>query len=183
MLTETWIDRTDWESGPWDSEPDRIEWRDETTGLPCLILRQVRGGNWCGYVGLPPGHPWHGAHYDSENYDRLEPAHDAAHGGLTFAGPCMDDERPARERVCHVPAEGESGDVWWLGFDCHHAWDQAPGSDADHRMLAKKYRAEGDIASAELFERLDLDTHYRAAEYVRQCVADLATACAAAWSC
>lgn len=58
--TETFIDRTGWPSGPWDDEPDRVEWRDEATGLPCLALRNDMFGSWCGYVAVPPGHPVHG---------------------------------------------------------------------------------------------------------------------------
>lgn len=180
-MTETWIDRTGWGSGPWDREPDRVEWRDEATGLPCLMLRQANGGNWCAYVGVPPGHPWHGAHYG--DYDRLGSAEDAAHGGLTFAGPCMDDDRPARERVCHVPAEGEPEDVWWLGFDCRHAWDRAPGAEARDRELATRLRAEGDLASAQLFDHVDADAIYRSASYVTARACDLAAACGAARPC
>lgn len=106
------LDRTGWEAGPWDGEPDRMEWRDEATGLPCLIVRgQV--GALCGYVGVPPSHPWHGVEYDAIDAD--------VHGGLTYASKC-------HGTICHVPAPGESDDVWWLGFDCAHAGDIVPGS-------------------------------------------------------
>src|SRR6266436_107280 len=53
------IDRTGWTEGPWDQEPDRLEWKDATTGLTCLAVRN-RFGAWCGYVGVPPTHAWHG---------------------------------------------------------------------------------------------------------------------------
>lgn len=121
MKTATFWPRDGWPTGPWDDEPDRIEWRDEDTGYPCLMLRN-RFGAWCGYVGLPPGHPWHG-----ESYDDLPVQ---VHGGLTFASGCDDDPSvdPA-ERVCHVPEEGEPADVWWLGFDCGHGDDLMPGID------------------------------------------------------
>lgn len=114
--TATYVDRSGWPPGPWDDEPDRVEWR--IGDLVALALRQPSSGHWCGYVGLPPGHPWHGANYDGVDV--------AVHGGLTFAASCMHDDRPAVERVCHVPREGESDDTWWLGFDCHHAWDLSP---------------------------------------------------------
>lgn len=106
-------DRTGWPSGPWDGEPDRVEWRDETTGVPCLAQRGPLGA-WCGYAAVPPGHSWHGADYDDV------PA--TVHGGLTYADRC----RPA-VGICHVPRPGEPADVWWLGFDCAHAWDVVPG--------------------------------------------------------
>lgn len=94
--------------GPWIDEPDRVEWRHE--GLPCLIRRGPLGA-LCGYVAVPPEHPWHGAHYDDV------PA--SAHGGLTFADRCHGE-------ICHVPQPGEPDDVWWFGFDCGHYQDLIP---------------------------------------------------------
>jgi hypothetical protein len=29
--TWTWINRTGWGDGPWDDEPDKVEWRDAVT--------------------------------------------------------------------------------------------------------------------------------------------------------
>jgi hypothetical protein len=103
---------TDWRSipGPWQGEPDREEWRHD--GVPCLVVRNVRQGHWCGYAGVPPGHPWHGLHYSK--LDDVE-----IHGGLTYAAPCSG-------HICHVPQPGESENVWWLGFDCWHFADLAP---------------------------------------------------------
>ncbi len=51
------------------------------------------------------------------------------HGGLTYA------ERCDGSHICHVPAVGEPDDVFWFGFDCHHAFDIAPGYDAAMRRL------------------------------------------------
>lgn len=96
--------------GPWQDEPDRVEWR--YAMLPCLIVRN-RIGALCGYVGVSEGHPWHG-----RDYNDLEPGVEV-HGGLTFAGEC-------HGMICHVPREGESDHVWWLGFDCAHAHDLMP---------------------------------------------------------
>ncbi len=33
------VDKTGWGEGPWQSEPDKRQWQDEATGLPCLIVR------------------------------------------------------------------------------------------------------------------------------------------------
>lgn len=139
-------DKTAWGEGPWLHEgcpggADRVQWVDRATGLDCLAVRNLWvTGSWCGYVGVPPGHPAHGANY-----------HDVdarVHGGLTFAGPC--DEDPERvadltqlmtriglvavpdapielARICHVPEAGRPADVFWLGFDTAHAWDLSPG--------------------------------------------------------
>ncbi len=35
------IDRSGWGRGPWDAEPDRVEF--EHTGLPCLLRRNRSG--------------------------------------------------------------------------------------------------------------------------------------------
>ena len=104
------IDRKGWPPGPWDGEPeDRAEWRHR--GLPCLAVRS-KLGQWCGYAGVPAGHPYYGI--DRENVP-VE-----VHGGLTYADKCAGP-------ICHVPRPGETDDVWWLGFDCGHFMDIQPG--------------------------------------------------------
>lgn len=150
QAVETWLDKSEYGDGPWQHEPDRIEWR--AHGLPCLMLRNERFGNWCGYVGVPPGHPWHGLNA-GEYGDGVDLD---VHGGVTFVGRCMQDERPPRERVCHVPQPGESGDVWWFGFDCHHFTDYAP------LFAARERRIFGDRTHV-----FNDGTTYRTAEYVR----------------
>jgi len=124
MNEQTWIDarvnRADWGPGEWDGEPDKVQWTDEATGLVCLAKRNPRSGNWCGYVGVAPGHAWHGKYYDDLNVD--------VHGGLTFADACQDG--PPEQTICHVPEPGQPAHLWWLGFDCHHAYDLAPGTRA-----------------------------------------------------
>lgn len=40
------IDKSD---GEWKDEPDKIQWQDEATGFPCLIVRGPSGA-LCGYV-------------------------------------------------------------------------------------------------------------------------------------
>jgi hypothetical protein len=113
METKEWrdeVDRTGWGDGPWDGEPDRKQWQDPETGLPCLIVRQDRWGMWCGYVGVSPGHPYYEKSYGDCDAD--------VHGGLTYSDHCF-------SRICHETANEDR--VWWLGFDCHHGYDFAPG--------------------------------------------------------
>lgn len=129
LKEEKSIDKSQWGDGPWQSEPDRKEWRDEATGLTCLAVRQPSLGHWCGYVAVPPGHPAHEADYDDvEAY---------VHGGLTYGNKCQG-------LVCHVPAPGEPDDVFWLGFDCAHCGDLSPGMAARERqfgwMPSDRYR-------------------------------------------
>ena len=104
------MDKSSWGEGPWANEPDHVEF--EVEGFPCIAHRAEITGSWCGYVAVPPGHPWHG-----QGYGAIDTAN--VHGGLTYSAKCS-------ERVCHVPKPGESDDVWWLGFDCGHGCDFSP---------------------------------------------------------
>jgi hypothetical protein len=71
-------------------------------------------GHWCGYVGVPKGHPLHGKSYDEAH--RIVDLD--VHGGLTYADACHGN-------VCH-PTE-DADPTWWLGFDCAHLYDESPG--------------------------------------------------------
>jgi hypothetical protein len=103
--------------GPWKDEPSKIQWVDQATGYPCLIVRGG-GGALCGYAGVYPGHPYHKVNYDSVDVE--------VHGGLTFSAPCSHSNDES-QGVCHIPEPGTSDDVWWLGFDCAHFGDLMPG--------------------------------------------------------
>lgn len=119
-------ERASWGEGPWQTEPDLVEWRHRFfPGLPLLAVRGAVGA-WCGYVGVPPGHPLHGKPFG--DVDSVSP-----HGGLTYSDKCQGD-------ICHVPGLGEPDDVWWLGFDCVHANDYAPGFRAPKLAKMTTYR-------------------------------------------
>lgn len=110
------VDKSGWGDGPWQSEPDKKQWLDPATQLPCLIVRNL-SGVLCGYVGVAPGHPLYGLPYDDcEDLD--------VHGGLTFSGACGHGDEA--KSICHVPGNGEPDTVWWFGFDCAHAYDLSP---------------------------------------------------------
>lgn len=114
------VDKLEWPRGEWDSEPDKIQWPDEDTGLPCLIVRN-QFGSLCGYVGISKEHCLHGKGYD------LYPEYDLnVHGGLSYADGCQPEDEPSKG-ICHLPAGGEPDHVWWFGFDCGHCFDMAPG--------------------------------------------------------
>lgn len=85
------VDKSDWPRGEWDNEPDKIQWQDEATGLPCLIVRNNHMGFLCGYVGILKSHPLYGKGYDDVPYD------DGPHGGLTYANSCGDSSKKAWE--------------------------------------------------------------------------------------
>jgi hypothetical protein len=115
-------DKTTWGPGPWQDEPDKLQWHDAATGLPCLLVRGGMGA-WCGYVGIYPGHPLHGCAYAHPLAEDVR-----VHGGLTFADACQAGEE--QTGICHIPQPGESDDVWWFGFDCGHSEDVSPRLDA-----------------------------------------------------
>lgn len=123
MEHRTWTTMADekatWGPGPWLDEPDKEQFTDEATGLPCLLKRNTFGA-LCGYVGVSEGHPWSGREYGDV------PAE--AHGGLTFAGFCQEGDEA--HTICHVPGPGEPDRVYWLGFDCGHSFDISPGMEA-----------------------------------------------------
>lgn len=126
------IDKSSWGPGPWQDEPDRKEWKH--AGFACLITRPEHHGALCGYVGVPPGHPWHGVGYDDVQAV-------VAHGGLTYAAPC-------RGNVFHVPEPGEPEDLWWLGFDHAHYLDLCPGMGRHLRFDHNDVYRDMDYATA-----------------------------------
>lgn len=161
MIEYRTIDKTLWARGEWDNEPDKVQWMTRN-GFPGLAVRGP-GGHWCGYVGVPEGHPWF--EVDSDYCGMYQPKPDGyeegwypdVHGGLTFSGFCREEEKETG--ICHVPGPGEPDRVWWLGFDCAHAGD----------MTGMKWQAENPEVYAKLKEatrRICTDT-YRTLEYVK----------------
>lgn len=124
------VDRTGWESGPWDTEPDKAQWQDPDTGMPCLAVRNGQG-IWCGYVGVTEGHPFFGVDCDDEKIDVR------VHGGLNFSDACSQNDK--EYGICHRPDPGEPDRVWWFGFDCIHAFDLAPGMVASRKKRGAGY--------------------------------------------
>jgi hypothetical protein len=149
MVNREWHfrDKSGYGDGPWMQEPDKVQWTDESTGLPCLIVRS-RGGALCGYVGVAQNHPFYGQGYN-------DVPEESAHGGLTFSGKCTGDEHG----ICHVVESGENDNVWWLGFDCAHCYDYSPAH-------AKSLESQG------LYKMPD--EVYRDIQYVKNCVTKLA---------
>lgn len=156
MKTMEWttIDRKEWPAGPWDGEPDKVQWPDEATGLPCIAVRNPRCGNWCGYVGVAEGHPYFEKGYEEPSVE--------VHGGLTFADACQPHGDEEGKGICHVAGTGEPDRVWWLGFDCAHSGDYSP-QDA---MYARD--------RPESYWRLFPENSYKTLAYVKSECAKLA---------
>lgn len=113
-IIETVVDKSKWQEGPWQTEPDKKQWLDEETGYPCLIVRQPTLGHLCGYVGVPSSHPWFGHEPDA-----------SVHGGVTYGAKC-------NNHICHEVEEGEDDNIWWIGFDAAHYDDRS--------MLTEMYK-------------------------------------------
>ena len=153
--TYTTIDRDSmgWPSGEWDGEPDKVQWQDSATGLPCLAVRNPLLGHWCGYVGVSGHHPMHGLEYrDVDIY---------AHGGVTYSDACQPTEDESTG-ICHAPDDGEPDHVWWFGFDCAHCFDWSP-------QQAKNERGRGYP-----FTKVGSES-YKTLAYVQQQCAELAS--------
>jgi hypothetical protein len=130
-----------WGDGPWATEPDKAQWTDPTTGLPCIALRGPTHGAWCGYVGVHADHPLHGAPWNSSRVSgRL-----FVHGAVDYSAPCQHDDAPIEHRICHTPAPGEPDDVWWFGFACAKGVDYQPGDVARLRRNGLLPLAASDI--------------------------------------
>ncbi len=128
--TDFKVDKSTWARGPWDDEPDRVDFIAE--GFACLALRHPDHGHFCGYVGVPREHPLYGRlHADIAGLEL---------GGweINYAAPC--DEGGL---VCHTPPPGMPADVWWIGGDFGHWNDRCPGRDARLREAIEGAEARG----------------------------------------
>ena len=77
------------------------------TWLPTIIPH----GYGCGYIGVPPEHPWYGKHYD-------DLPNVGVHGGLTYSN----------NNVNHQLPDG----YWWIGFDTAHYGDNIQNCDEQY---------------------------------------------------
>lgn len=143
------VDRSQFESGPWDDEPDKVQWTTKAN-LPGLVVRNYMGA-LCGYAAVTSEHALYKVDYKYVN----EYCDVTVHGDLTYANTCQDNGP-----ICHVPEPGEPDDVWWFGFDCAHGSDIIP-------MMG--YHTSVDI------DRLGYKIFYRDIGYVTDEVESLAS--------
>jgi hypothetical protein len=110
-------------------------------------------GYRCGYIRIPPGHPWHGKGYDDVR--AADGDWPDVHGGLTFAEPDTD---------C---GKGGEDNAWWLGFDCAHAGDapdpDLPGCDARMARMESGVVRTTEYVTDECLSLID-----QAMEFVRE---------------
>lgn len=135
------VDRAGWPAGPWDDEPDIVEWR--SSELPTVPLLAIRNnlGCWCGYAAVARGHKAHGLDWGHPQLGDVR-----VHGGLTFAG--------AASGLMELSALPEPPDPpgfwWWFGFDCGHGFDVMPAMEP---MLARVRSKHSELSA--LAERME----------------------------
>ena len=136
------INKSEWREGPWMEEPDRVDWVFE--GMMCRAERQDNRGHLCGYIGVPPGHPTHGHGYDDDETNYIE-----IHGGVTFGNHfnAGDEDEQFAELLRHWEQEGfdtvSPGEIWWIGFDCTHAYDYSDMASGDDSLFGKAMAKAG----------------------------------------
>lgn len=153
------VDKSTWGSGPWVNEPDKAQWPDAETKLPCIAKRNHKG-SWCGYVGVDESHPWYGIDtFDPLPGGESPNAEIKANRKIEYAAFCVEGDEATS--VCHVPGPGDPEHVWWFGFNCAGEADLNPVEAAEARA-----RGAGD-------EQFRGKT-YRTLGYVAHCCAELA---------
>ena len=76
---------------------------------PIDWLDGISHGYACGYVGVPPEHPWYGKTYFGDNQlPDIE-----VHRGVTWANPYIGADTTYMN----------DGKTWWIGFDTAHDCD------------------------------------------------------------
>lgn len=160
------VKAVEWGAGPWVAEPDAIRWVDVATRLPCLALRNTELGMWCGYVGVPVGHPLFMMAHDDERFPLLR-----VHGEVSFSN-LSTYRRPLVMMLAdddELPPDYDDV-VWWMGFHCGYegTGDYAPGRAA---MLRKAGAPEWLIANLPVQSD---DIVYRALPYAKDMCSVLA---------
>ena len=83
----------------------------------CVAVVNHSTGTRCGYCSLSMAHPFFGKNYSDDSVSELMHKVDEiinVHGGVTYSGKI----EWAREQDSSIPRN-----MWWFGFDCHHAGD------------------------------------------------------------
>ena len=110
-----------------EEDKSAILGRGTHAGFDWMIMHNQLGFR-CGYVHIPPTHPWYKRGYDELGCDP------DVHGGLTFAGPRLAD------------------DDWWLGFDCGHLGD-AQDPTLPHTVQMPSFGCDQTVRTQEYVQR------------------------------
>ena len=197
----TFMNKEGWGDGPWQEEPDKLQWTDAETGLPCLIVRNGVGA-LCGYVGVSEGHPLFMIKYSDCSLPHAKPRGERPQDKEPVFGRVMPEsmlQRIRERRVCdgewcgHTPEHllEVHGGITFSDFcqpDREHGICHFPSPGEPERVwwLGFDCAHSGDLSpkmnshlSAEWQERFgDRDT-YRTVAYVQAQCAQLARQLAA----
>jgi hypothetical protein len=180
------LPKSEWSPGPWQDEPDEFNWKDERTGLPCAIKRNPFMGHLCGYVGIPPTHPFFGWDHDDHIPIRPEDMTGSVDdvGVMTMFGYALSggDKHGTIPLCMTLKVHGgitwsgelpwsDDGRWWWYGFDCGHAGDGLPGLDAVMLRFSHTYP---DLKKKWQPLTLQPQWEYRDLDYVKKECASLA---------
>jgi hypothetical protein len=111
---------------PWETEPDFLEFVDESTGYRCFIQRHPELKHLCGYVELPEKHKLYGeTNVDNKSLLNLD-----VHGGVTYANA---KRIKSHEKRPNLFIDEYTSFV--VGFDCGHAGDLVPGVKNFHEEV------------------------------------------------
>ncbi len=130
-------------------------------GLDCAVLRMDMGHR-CGYVNVPPEHPWHGIAYNAEAPEGSADVEgrtldDAGMGGMiALLGGEKGVEQWSDRIEAHVAVHGgltfsntSAGDLpegWWFGFDCAHL-DDTPDYWTEERVAQEVEKMAEQVAA------------------------------------
>lgn len=127
---------------PWFQEDNAVDFTSD--GLQCCMLRGPIG-HWCGYVAVPPEHPWFGKTYSYEilpTEDMLGPRDMNDHGPIDLFCMALSGKKPEEALSISLalrvhggityagdklPTVDKTDGQWWFGFDCAHSGDLVPG--------------------------------------------------------
>lgn len=159
----TTTDKLPWGEGPWSGEPDKVQWADSVTGLPCLAVRGFHHGAWYGYVGVAEGHPWYAIGHKQQIPGQTGTVETriATHGKIIYAARCA--EGPEHSSISHIPGDGDPVEVWWFGFGCTGKDDLSP----IERAHALEHGTDLDELNRQTYRTLDF-VKERCAELAHQ---------------
>ena len=108
--------------GPWLDEPHHLYYTDRETGYECRLRRNPVYA-WCGYVEVAEDHPIFKKDYVTLN------EYLGVHGGITWS------DYPPMEKFSWGDEK-----IWFVGFDCSHAYDLSPASRSRLVIADQSYR-------------------------------------------
>lgn len=108
-----WLNKKTFPKGVWMSEPDLCYW--EHRNLACLNIRDMSLGVWKGFVGVEPGHLFHGKSVeDILKMDEAMEIFFSVYGGICSAGSLIPKYK------------NYNRNLWWIGIETSHGSDLMP---------------------------------------------------------